>query len=146
MHAGRWVLKHFHTHEANFLIDMRFAQGVGTVVFGMLNQGTLKVNDVLLMGPDWSGKFEVCIPCCLSLFFTLAGALSLSLPSPYVCVYPRFVPTYVLAGEHLAPLPLFPRRCPSYLVSLSRSVLISQASLVRKLCDFTLAYMLASAK
>ncbi|PAA71874.1 hypothetical protein BOX15_Mlig028279g1 [Macrostomum lignano] len=47
------------TQPAEFQIDDTFSvPGVGTVVSGTCNKGIIRVNDVLLLGPDPLGKFQ----------------------------------------------------------------------------------------
>ncbi len=44
---------------AEFLIDQTFyVSGVGTVVSGIVYQGVINVNDVLMLGPDSNGQFR----------------------------------------------------------------------------------------
>lgn len=45
--------------SAEFVIDQTFfVTGVGTVVSGIVNQGSISANDVLLLGPDSNGQFK----------------------------------------------------------------------------------------
>mmetsp|Transcript_5480 Transcript_5480/g.8095 ORF Transcript_5480/g.8095 Transcript_5480/m.8095 type:complete len:540 (-) Transcript_5480:23-1642(-) len=47
------------TKDTEFIIDNTyFVNGVGTVVSGILTQGTIKANDTLKIGPDGNGNFR----------------------------------------------------------------------------------------